>query len=158
MSLSCAKSQSTVCVKVLTIRVCVGAPKTDSLLVDYMMIVIFLVFPYLVSINMLLLLKCMLMTLTAGLRPLLQSLFDQLQKLWKGSAPDFLGVEKGDVDALRFLGLDIELGPGQGTWIIHQRSYICAFVLGMFSDCLKERRTPCEPETFSEPSLHVLRC
>ena len=29
---------------------------------------------------------------------------------------------------MRFLGLDIELGPEEGTWLVHQQSYIYAFL------------------------------
>ena len=53
-----------------------------------------------------------------------------LLKVWRGSAPDFLGRESGDVDPLRFLGLDVELGHDLGIWFVHQPSYIDA--------CLKE--------------------
>ena len=62
--------------------------------------------------------------------------------VWKGSNPDFLGREPGDVDTLRFLGLDIELGEQEGTWLVHQQSYIHAFLQEMFGDYLKDRRTP----------------
>ena len=48
--------------------------------------------------------------LAAGPRQVLQPLLTQLLHVWKGSNPDFLGREPGDVDTLRFLGLDIELG------------------------------------------------
>ena len=52
---------------------------------------------------------------------------------------------------MRFLGLDIELGPEEGTWLVHQQSYIYAFLQEMFDpECLKDRRTPGEPESFSD--------
>ena len=79
----------------------------------------------------------------------------QLLKLWKGNATDFLGRGVGDVDASRFLGLDIELGPEHVTWMIHQQSYIYAFLREMYSYCLKERRTPGEPETLPAKPVHV---
>ena len=44
------------------------------------------------------------------------------------SSPDFLGLDEGYVDSLRFLGLDIELGSERGTWLVHQQSYIHAFL------------------------------
>ena len=63
--------------------------------------------------------------------------------VWKGSNPDFLGRQPGDVETMRFFGLDIELGPGQ--------SYIYAFLQETFdAECLKDRRTPGEPESFSD--------
>ena len=65
--------------------------------------------------------------LAAGPREVLQPLLTQLLHVWKGSNPDFLGREPGDVDTLRFLGLDIELGEQEGTWLVHQQSYIHAF-------------------------------
>ena len=52
----------------------------------------------------------------------------QLLHVWKGSNPDFLGREPGDVDTLRFLGLDIELGEQEGTWLVHQQRDIHAFL------------------------------
>ena len=52
---------------------------------------------------------------------------------------------------MRFLGLDIELGPEEGAWLVHQQSYIYAFIQEMFHpECLKDRRTPGEPESFSD--------
>ena len=64
--------------------------------------------------------------LAAGPRSPLQSPLAQLLKLWKGSARDFLGREEGDVDALRFLGLDTELGPER--WYISQATSMPACV------------------------------
>ena len=44
---------------------------------------------------------------------------------------------------MRFLVLDIELGPEDGAWLVHQQSYIYAFLQEMFDpECLKDRRTP----------------
>ena len=52
---------------------------------------------------------------------------------------------------MRVLGLDIELGPEEGTWLVHQQSYIYAFLQEMFDpECLKDCRTPGEPESFSD--------
>ena len=66
-------------------------------------------------------------------------------------ATRILGRLPGDVDTMRFLGLDIELGPEEGTWLVHQQSYIYAFLQEMFDpECLKDRRTPGEPESFSD--------
>ena len=80
-------------------------------------------------------------------RPLLA----RLRAVWKGSNPDFLGRQSGDVDTMRFLGLDIELGPEEGTWLVHQQSYVYAFLQEMFDpECLKDRRTPGQPESFSD--------
>ena len=74
-----------------------------------------------------------------------------LSGVWKGRNPDFLSRQPGDVDTMRFLGLDIELGPEAGTWLVHQQSYIYAFLQEMFDpECLKDRRTPGEPESFSD--------
>ena len=74
--------------------------------------------------------------LAAGPRDILQPLLTRLL---------------GDMDTMRFLGLDIELGPEEGTWLVHQQSYICAFIQEMFDpECLKDRRTPGEPESFSD--------
>ena len=73
---------------------------------------------------------------------------------WKGSSPDFLGREPGDVDTLRFLGLDIELGEQEGTWLVHQQSYIHAFLQEMLGDYLKDRRTPGEPDSCSTKPDH----
>ena len=57
------------------------------------------------------------------------------------------------MDTTRFLGLDIGLGPEDGTWLVHQQSYIYAFLQEMFDpECLKDRRTPGEPESFSDKS------
>ena len=77
----------------------------------------------------------------AGPREILQPLLTRLH-VWKGSNPDYLGRQPGDVDTVRFLGLDIELGPEEGTWLVHQQSYIYAFLQEMFDpECLKDRRT-----------------
>ena len=52
---------------------------------------------------------------------------------------------------MRFLGLDIELGPEEGTWLVHQQSYIYAFLQEIFDpERLEDRRTPGEPESFSD--------
>ena len=89
--------------------------------------------------------------LAAGPRDILQPLLTGLLDVWKGSNPDYLGQQPGDVDTMRFLGLDIELGPEEGTWLVHQQSYIYAFLQEMFDpECLKDRRTPGEPESFSD--------
>ena len=48
--------------------------------------------------------------LAAGPREILQPLLARLLDVWKGSNPDYLGRQPGDVDTMRFLGLDIELG------------------------------------------------
>ena len=89
--------------------------------------------------------------LAAGPRDILQPLLTRLLDVWKGSNPDYLGRQPGDVDTMRFLGLDIELGPEEGTWLVHQQSYIYAFLQEMFDpECLKDRRTPGEPESFSD--------
>ena len=92
--------------------------------------------------------------LAAGPRQVLQPLLTQLLHVWKGSNPDFLGREPGDVDTLRFLGLDIELGEQEGTWLVHQQSYIHAFLQEMFGDYLKDRRTPGEPDSYSNKPEH----
>ena len=92
--------------------------------------------------------------LAAGPREVLQPLLTQLLHVWKGSNPDFLGREPGDVDTLRFLGLDIELGEQEGTWLVHQQSYIHAFLQEMFGDYLKDRRTPGEPDSYSNKPDH----
>ena len=44
--------------------------------------------------------------LAAGPRSLLQPLLTSLLRVWKGSIPDFSGRRPGDVDTMRFLGLD----------------------------------------------------
>ena len=93
--------------------------------------------------------------LAAGPREFLQPL--RLLHVWKGSNPDFLGRQPGNVDAMRFLGLilDIEMGPEEGTWLVHQQSYIYAFLQEMFDpECLKDRRTPGEPN--HSPTSHML--
>ena len=36
---------------------------------------------------------------------------------------------------MRFLGLDIELGPEEGTWLVHQPSYIYAFLQDDVAGC-----------------------
>ena len=88
--------------------------------------------------------------LAAGPRDFLQPLLNRLLDVWKDSNPDFLGREPGDVDTMRFLGLDVELGPEEGTWMVDQQSYIYAFLQEMFDpECLKDRCTPGEPESFS---------
>ena len=88
--------------------------------------------------------------LAAGRCSVLQPLLNQLLQLWKGSSPDFLGRDEGYVDSLRFLGLDVELGTKKGTWMVHQQSYIYAFLKEMCGfDCLKGRKTPAQPETCS---------
>ena len=92
--------------------------------------------------------------LAVGPRHVLQALLTQLLHVWKGSHPDFLGREPGDVDTLRFLGLDIELGEQEGTWLVHQQSYIHAFLQEMFGEYLKDRRTPGEPDSYSNKSEH----
>ena len=82
-------------------------------------------------------------------RDVLHPLLNRLLHVWKGSNPDFLGREPGDVDTMH-LGLKIELGPEEGTWLVHQQSYIRAFLQEMFDpECLKDRHTPGEPESFS---------
>ena len=94
--------------------------------------------------------------LAVGPRHVLQALLTQLLHVWKGSHPDFLGREPGDVDTLRFLGLDIELGEQEGTWLVHQQSYIHAFLQEMFGEYLKDRRTPGEPDSYSnKPEPHA---
>ena len=45
--------------------------------------------------------------LAAGPRDILQPLLAKLLDVWKGSNPDYLGRLPGDVDTMRFLGLDI---------------------------------------------------
>ena len=92
--------------------------------------------------------------LAVGPRHVLQALLTQLLHVWKGSHPDFLGREPGDVDTLRFLGLDIELGEQEGTWLVHQQSYIHAFLQEMFGEYLKDRRTPGEPDSYSSKPEH----
>ena len=92
--------------------------------------------------------------LATGPRQVLQPLLMQLLHVWKGSNPDFLGREPGDVDTLRFLGLDIELGEQGGTWLVHQQSYIHAFLQEMFGEYLKDRRTPGEPDSYSNKLDH----
>ena len=52
--------------------------------------------------------------LATGPREVLQPLLTRLPDVWKGSNPDFLGRQPGDVDTMRFLGPDIELGPEEG--------------------------------------------
>ena len=43
------------------------------------------------------------------------------------------------------------MGPEEGTWLVHQQSYIYAFLQEMFDpECLRDRRTPGEPESFSD--------
>ena len=89
--------------------------------------------------------------LAAGPRDVLQPLMARLLDVWKGSNPDFLGRQPGDVDTTRFLGLDVELGPEDGTWLLHQQSYIYDFHQEMFDpECLKDSQTPGEPESFSD--------
>ena len=66
--------------------------------------------------------------LAAGPREILKPLLTRLLDVWKGSNPDLLERQPGDVDTMRFLGLDIELGPEEGIWLIHQQSYINAFL------------------------------
>ena len=66
--------------------------------------------------------------LAAGPREILQPLLTRLLDVRKGSNPDYLGRQPGDVDTMRSLGLDIELGPEEGTWLVHQQSYIYAFL------------------------------
>ena len=58
------------------------------------------------------------------------------------------------MDTLRFLGLGIELGEQEGTWLVHQQSYIHAFLQEMFGDYLKDRRTPREPDSYSTKPDH----
>ena len=55
---------------------------------------------------------------------------------------------------LILLGLDIELGEQEGTWLVHQQSYIHAFLQEMFGDYLKDRRTPGEPDSYSTKPAH----
>ena len=95
--------------------------------------------------------------LAARPRSVRQPLLNQLLQLWKGSSSDFLGHDEGDVDSLQFLGLDIELGFERCTWLVHQKSYIYAFRKEMYDfDCLRERKTPAEPELFSRfPEVHA---
>ena len=92
--------------------------------------------------------------LAVGPRHVLQALLTQLLRVWKGSNPDFLGREPGDTDTLRFLGLDIELGEQEGTWLVHQQSYIHAFLQEMFGEYLKDRRTPGEADSYSNKPEH----
>ena len=51
----------------------------------------------------------------------------------------------------------MELGSERGTWLVHQQSCIYAFLKEICDfDCLKERKTPAEPETFStRPEVHA---
>ena len=51
---------------------------------------------------------------------LLQSLLNRLLHVWKGSSPDVLGREPGDVVTMRFLDwtLNWVLSEG-GTWLVH---------------------------------------
>ena len=48
----------------------------------------------------------------------------------RAAIPTSWDGEPGDVDTLRCLGLDIELGEQEGTWLVHQQSYIHAFPPG----------------------------
>ena len=50
---------------------------------------------------------------------------------------------------MRFLGLDIELGPEEGTWLVHQQSYLLC-LSSRDPECLKDRKSPSEPESFSD--------
>ena len=87
-------------------------------------------------------------SLAAGPRDVLQPLLNRLLHVWKGSNPGSLGREPGDVDTMRFLGLDVGLGPQEGTRLVHQQSYIYAFLQETLDpECLKDRRTPEEPES-----------
>ena len=89
--------------------------------------------------------------LAAGPREILQPCLTRLLDVWNGTNPELLGRQPGDVDTTTFLGLDIELDPEEGIWLVHQQSYIYAFLQEMFDpDCLKDRRTPGEPEAFSD--------
>ena len=90
--------------------------------------------------------------LAAGPGEIRQPLLTRLLKVWKGSNPDLLGREPGDVDTMRFPGLDIELDPEEGARRVHQQSYIYAFLQEMFDpdECLKDRRTPGKPDSFSD--------
>ena len=92
--------------------------------------------------------------LAVGPRQVLQPLLKQLLHVWKGSNPDFLGREPGDVGTLHFLGLYIELGEQEGTWLVHQQSYIHAFLQEMFGEYLKDRRTPGKPDSYSNKPDH----
>ena len=84
---------------------------------------------------------------------ILQPLLTRLLDVWKGSSPDFLGCQPGDVDTMRLLALDAELGPEEGTWLVHQL-YLCLSSRDVDPECLKGRRTPGEPESFPNKS-HV---
>ena len=58
---------------------------------------------------------------------------------------------------MRLLGLDIELDPEEGAWLVHQQSYIYAFLQEMFDpECRKDWRAPGEPESFSLLSNTIL--
>ena len=67
--------------------------------------------------------------LAAGSREALQSqpLLARLLDVWKGSNPNFLGRQPGDVDTMRFLGLDIRVGPEDCTWLVHHRAISMPF-------------------------------
>ena len=58
----------------------------------------------------------------------------------KGVTPTSLDVNLVMLILLDFCGLDIELGEQEGTWLVHQQSYIHAFLQEMFGDYL-ERST-----------------
>ena len=72
--------------------------------------------------------------LAAGPRDVLQPLLTRLLTVWKGSDSDFLGRQ-----------------PEDGTWLVHQQNYIYPSFQEMFDpECLKDRRTPGESESFSD--------
>ena len=72
----------------------------------------------------------------------------------KGVTPTFLDVNLVMSILFAFLGLDIELGEQEGTWLVHQQSYIHAFLQEMFGDYLKDCRTPGEPDSYSNKPDH----
>ncbi len=90
--------------------------------------------------------------LTSASRKISEAMFKALGKFWELSSPEYLGTGRDDVDVIRFLGMDIELGTTKGSWIAHQQAYIIEVLQRFSADLvLKKRTTPGEPESFSAP-------
>ncbi len=79
--------------------------------------------------------------LSAADRRILEAMFKALGSKWERSVPGFLGTGPKDVDVIRFLGMDIELGSTLGSWIAHQQAYIVEVLERFSPDLIFRRRT-----------------
>ena len=89
--------------------------------------------------------------LGAGPRKILTSFLDAVRQKWDLATPEYLGQQEGDVDSLRFLGMDIEQGREENTWVIHQQAFTLEVLERVCPSLLLRRMSvPGQPESFGQ--------